>query len=511
MRRRIIICLGLLLALCLLGNAIAMFCLDRSIDQVTSLAESHRIQSMRVELMSSGVRIESDLLSYLVGDPVDEPQRQRSLERFERTAQSCAQCHHEPDVRADLDAVRATFAEYKAKSRVLFSRADRAFPSDRQVSRTVHDQLEHDVQAVAATLVRQTSDLSDQAAGHLSLRGSDVSASVRQAWLVLSITLVVVLIVGGVIAFHLKRRLTKPIAALLAGIERASEGAPKPLFVIDGDEEFKTLGRAFDEAYRNLEAAQAGILQAEKMAAVGRLAAGLAHEVRNPLASISCVAQVMKQQPDRDGQAERLELIIEEVNRINRIVQEMLTFSRPSPIDHTACVDIASLLEHAIKLLRYDGRAEQVKMTCDVANLPDTQGHSDHLLLVFTNIMINALDALSGKNGQERTLQVTARHEKDFVVIRFADNGQGMTEEQLAKAFEPFYTSKDPDMGTGLGLWVCYQVVHRHKGTIDLESRPGEGTVATVRLPCHGSSGDRPHVPPPVGIRPGAPAESTQL
>lgn len=511
MRRRIVVCLGLLLALCLLGNAIAMFCLDRSIDQVTSLAESRRIQSMRVELAWSGVRIESDLLSYLVGDPANVPQRHRNLERFERTAQSCTQCHHEPDIQADLDAARATFDEYKRKSQELYARTDHAFPSDRHGSRTVHDRLEHDVQAVAATLVRQTSDLSDRAADHLSLREPDVLASVRQAWLVLSATLVVVLIVGGVIAFHLKRRLTKPIAALLAGIERASEGDPNPLFAIDGDEEFRTLGRAFDEAYRNLATAQAGILHAEKMAAVGRLAAGLAHEVRNPLASISCVAQVMKQHPEMDGQAERLELIIDEVNRINRIVQEMLTFSRSSPIDHTACVDIASLLEHATKLLRYDGRAGQVKMTCDVANLPDTQGHSDHLLLVFTNIMINALDALSSKNGQDRTLQVTARHEKNFVVIRFVDNGQGMTEEQLGKAFEPFYTSKDPDMGTGLGLWVCYQVVQRHKGTIDLESRPGEGTVATVRLPCHGSSDDRPHVPPTDSVRPGAPAESTSL
>ncbi len=311
--------------------------------------------------------------------------------------------------------------------------------------------------------------------------------SVDTAWAVLTGTLLILLAGGTFVALHLKGRLTKPVEALLESVERARKGETADSFPAHTDREFRVLANAFNEAYQELTTAKESVLQAEKLAATGKLAAGVAHEVLNPLASISSIAQVMRRRCESEEQKEHIELIGTEITRVTKILREVLLFSRPAAAEMRARVDIAPLLEHAATLIGYDHRARQVEIVRRLApDLPPVRGDSQRLLLVFTNIMINALDAMSTSDNGAGTLAVSTHRTGQRVVLEFRDQGPGMEEEHVAHAFDPFFTTKEPGAGTGLGLWICHQVVQRHKGMIRIDSRLGEGTAVTIELPIDG-------------------------
>lgn len=473
MKRRIIICLSILLALCLLGDVIAMLFLGRSISRLSAVAEFHRIQSMRTELVSSAVRVQSDLLAFRAGRSHDAGQRDDHLRRFKKSVHQCTTCHHPPSLFAQLSSLQQASDTYEREAEKLFAAATR------------RPDQERNVQSLVDHVVREATRMADLADRHLVVRSSDAAASVQQAWIVLSATMVAALIVGGFVAYDLKRRLTEPVEALLANIEAARRGDRTRRVSVHADEEFRTLGQAFDQAYAQLQNAQEGVFQAEKMAAVGKLAAGVAHEVGNPLASISSIAQLMRRKSRIEEDTKRLDLIMEQIARISRIVRNLLTFSRPTPDKQQTTVAIGTLLQRATSLLSYDRRAEQIKVSLDCdPDLRPVQGDADRLLLVFTNVIINAFDALSDReHGEPAELNITARQVADEIEIRFKDNGPGMNEAQIAEAFEPFFTTKAPGAGTGLGLWICYETVQKHSGSITIQSRIGQGTTVVVRLP----------------------------
>ncbi len=481
MRRRITICLGLLLGLFVIGDVIALLCLNRSIIELTALAESHRIQVMRANLASSAVRIETDLIAYAAGRPRDALRQRDSVRRFRAAMHACGDCHHGPAVQAQLDEVHETFHAYAAAVDRLLDSVD---------TEDAHA-LERDANLIADRLTREATHMADRAMDHVSVGSEDAAGSVRNAWVTLIGTLVATLAVGGILARHLQRRLTRPVDALMRGIRLIRDGQTRHRFEIDGDEEFRALGSALNSAYESMLTAQEGVLQAEKMAALGKLAAGIAHEVGNPLASISSVAQLMQRHNAAPEQTERIDLIRQHVARASQIVRELLAFSRPSRDDRLGPVDVSALLDKAISLLKYDKRAGHSAVDPRYEpNLCIKRGNADRLLLVFTNVMINAFDAIAARRDGDGRLTVAAGREGERIVVRFEDNGSGMSEEQIESAFEPFFTTKEPGAGTGLGLWVCYQIVERQGGIIRIDSRAGAGTTITIELPI-----DRPPLP----------------
>jgi C4-dicarboxylate-specific signal transduction histidine kinase len=224
------------------------------------------------------------------------------------------------------------------------------------------------------------------------------------------------------------------VEALLEGIERVRRGELTHTFSVNADEEFRVLADSFNQAHMDLKSAQDNVLQMEKMAAVGRLGAGIAHEVSNPLCSISSVVQMMNRRCESEEQAEHIDLIMQQIERISRIVQDLLTFSRDSRNNRHDRVDIAGLLERATALMKYDQRAQRCRIVCAPdRGLDEVQGNADQLLLVFTNIMINALDAMGTGPDGSGVLTISARQEEERIVVRFEDNGSGMNESQIAK------------------------------------------------------------------------------
>lgn len=224
---------------------------------------------------------------------------------------------------------------------------------------------------------------------------------------------------------------------------------------------------------------QAQIDQSEKLAVIGQIAAGVAHEIGNPLASISSLVQILQRKSQEPFINEQLANIKENIDRITRIVRELVDFSRP-PSYELALQDITDIIKTALGIVKYDKRVRKVNFETDLkSSLPKINIAADQLLQVFVNILINALDAIEG-NGN---IFVKSDYDKNNVYIEITDNGCGMDEKTMANIFDPFFTTKEVGKGTGLGLSVSYGIVKRHYGEIKVKSKLNEGTTFIIVLP----------------------------
>jgi len=220
--------------------------------------------------------------------------------------------------------------------------------------------------------------------------------------------------------------------------------------------------------------------ETERLAAVGRMAAGVAHEVRNPLSSVKGLALLLQGKfPRKSNERETATLLIQEVERMNRTISELLSFARPASLDLTD-VEVGALLERQIRLLANDAASKGITFTLDLASdLYTIAADQDRLNQVFINILLNAVQAMTGGGA----VIVGARNNMDSktVVITVTDTGPGMEKETLDQVFFPYFTTKKS--GTGIGLAISQKVIADHGGTIQAQSVPGRGTVVTIELP----------------------------
>jgi two-component system NtrC family sensor kinase len=235
---------------------------------------------------------------------------------------------------------------------------------------------------------------------------------------------------------------------------------------------------------RALERSQAQLIQAEKMAAIGRLAASIAHEINNPLQAIhNTIHLAMTDRLPPEKRGEYLGMAQKEVERLIEIVQRMLEFYRPSK-GGIVQTDVNRLLRDALAIADKRLQHGRVRVSARFADgLPPILGVPDQLTQVFLNIIINAVEAMP--DGGDLRVGTLLTDDRRWVLVAFQDSGPGLTAEQIAHIFEPFYTTKPS--GTGLGLAISYGIVERHGGTIEVSSQPGQGATFVVRLP----------VPPP--------------
>jgi PAS domain S-box-containing protein len=226
----------------------------------------------------------------------------------------------------------------------------------------------------------------------------------------------------------------------------------------------------------------------DKIAATGILAAGVAHEIGNPLLAISMAAQSLHRKSEDPYVRNKLDLISGHIDRISKIVQQMSDLARP-PTSEKRRFDVNGVIERAIDIVRYDKRAKQAEIEVQLASdLPPITGVEDHLIQVFINLALNAADALqSVDDSHPKRLAVTSEVVGEGggrkVRIVFEDSGKGIPDEDLKKVFQPFFTTKDVGKGTGLGLAVSYRIIQEHGGDILVESSLDEGTRFLIELP----------------------------
>ena len=235
--------------------------------------------------------------------------------------------------------------------------------------------------------------------------------------------------------------------------------------------------------------ANRGVARAEKLAAVGRLAAGVVHEINNPLATNPACAESLETRVNEgafDGSAaledlrEYLGLIRSEAFRCKSITMGLLDFSRTRTSQHVT-IDLADVIRSAARLLSHQKRGPELLFKLDIAlDLCPVSGDPGQLQQAVIALATNAFDAMS----ESGTLSINARNDSDKVIVEVSDTGVGIPAENLPKIFEPFFTTKEIGRGTGLGLAVCYGILTEHGGTLDVQSTVGTGTTFTITLPA---------------------------
>ena len=246
------------------------------------------------------------------------------------------------------------------------------------------------------------------------------------------------------------------------------------------DDEGELIGRiALFRDLSELQHLRKEVERSQRLAAVGSLAAGVAHEIRNPLSSIKGFATYFRQRyggvPDDVKVAD---IMIQEVDRLNRVITELLEFSRPMELKRKA-TDLAGLVRHALGTVEGQAREKGITVKADLPpGLPGASIDPDRMTQVFLNLFLNALAAMD--RGGVLSVGV-ARQDEGSLRVTVTDTGTGIRKEDLGRVFDPYFTTKSS--GTGLGLAIVHQIVEAHGGEIRLESEPGKGTTFTILLP----------------------------
>jgi len=243
------------------------------------------------------------------------------------------------------------------------------------------------------------------------------------------------------------------------------------------------------KANADLKKAQADMIRAEKLASIGRLSAGLSHEIGNPIGIVLGYLGLLKQRPlgrTDDVAQDYIERSESEINRINSIVRQLLDFSRPAAANIIA-FKLHDLLEDVVAMMSYQPLMKNIRIQCDFsAEFDGIVGDPQQIRQVLLNLMINAADAIavsSQPHTGEILLITDIMPGTPYIRLMVADNGAGIDLENIDNIFDPFYTTKEPGKGTGLGLSVSYMIIEQAGGTLNVESEPGKGTIMTITLP----------------------------
>jgi signal transduction histidine kinase len=246
--------------------------------------------------------------------------------------------------------------------------------------------------------------------------------------------------------------------------------------------------RSLENALTEQQCLQSELIQSEKLAGIGTLAAGVAHEISSPLFGIMGLAEAIPDEADRETAAQYARDIVEYCQNIGEIVKELSSYSRAASVDGIAQVDVADTVADAIKLIERTASVDGVEFEnqCDAELV--VRAKPNEIQQIFVNLLKNAAEAVQDEHGPDNggKVTVTAGRGLDHVWIRVEDNGVGIPEERLGMVFDPFYTTKPPGKGTGLGLNVVYRIVTKYRGTIQVQSHPGTGTSFALQFPVQG-------------------------
>jgi two-component system NtrC family sensor kinase len=295
----------------------------------------------------------------------------------------------------------------------------------------------------------------------------------------------ILILMGGLIFFvpPIARTMTNPLMQLVKGAGEIGKGRFEHRIKVKTDDEIGTLSEAFNKMAEDIDTTQKQLIQSEKMASLGQLSAGVAHEINNPLANISLNAQMLLQDIEDEKVKGRLTKIEGNVDRATKIVKSLLEFSR-TPEFHPSLTDINELISKTLDIVEHEVKRLEVIEKFD-KELSDVPVDPNQLQQVIMNMITNAAQAMP----EGGTLTLRTEKTGDFVEIEIRDTGDGIQQENLTKIFDPFFTTKKVGRGTGLGLSISYRIIEKHGGFIDVDSEPGKGTSFTIKLPAGDTSG----------------------
>jgi two-component system NtrC family sensor kinase len=313
------------------------------------------------------------------------------------------------------------------------------------------------------------------------------------------------LVISATISISIRRYVTRPVRELVKETQKIAKGELSNGVPIESEDEIGQLASAFSQMTLDLKKAdeklvewgktleqkvrqrteelrktENQLIQSDKVASLGKLAAGVAHEINSPLTGVLTYSSLLlKAKKEGDPEREDLEVIVNETNRCKKIVKGLLDFARQTAPQKTLS-DINEVIEKSIDLVAHQASMQNVKIEKKIKpDLPKTMLDVGQIQQVFINILLNAIEAMP----QGGTLTVSSGIQDEVAAIQFTDTGIGIPKEILPKILDPFFTTKEQGKGTGLGLSVSYGIIERHRGKLEVKSKVGEGTTFTVKLP----------------------------
>ena len=328
------------------------------------------------------------------------------------------------------------------------------------------------------------------------------------------------ILIGSAVVWFFVRKVTEPLRELRNSAEAVGRGDFSQRVRVRGNDECGELGRVFNQMTGNIEQSrselektvdtlkttQAQLIQSEKLSAVGEFVAGVAHELNNPLATVMGFSELLKDAPVEPQYQRYLDMIFKSSQRCQKIVQSLLSFARRhQPERKPVCLN--NLVEEVLEIVAYSLRTSNVEVVTQLdANLPLVLADEHQIQQVVLNIINNARQSIEGKTNPGKIKIITGvSHHNVRVAIQ--DNGPGISQENLQRIFNPFFTTKEVGKGTGLGLSICYGIIKEHGGNIVPTSQTGEGATFTITLPVFHLAGEIARSPRPVETLPRDPHE----
>ncbi|MBE0568888.1 MAG: HAMP domain-containing protein [Deltaproteobacteria bacterium] len=475
MKKRIIIGLAaytvVFLAVCLY----IIFTIERGASRLDRIIELHQVEILREHFLIQVKQVQVDLALRNTRHAGQFDTVVRNFLKMKKVSEVCFECHHNTDTKARLmDLQDATLRYQDHLSRVITLRAG----SDRVVA-------EEDA-AFRAGL-----ELTDKVGRMVALTNAKLNESTNRGLREISAfknVLYAMLVAGPVLSIGLAAAFilgfTRPMDKLLEATRALQSGNLD--FKVEGlKDEFGELGGSFNEMSASLKGQMHKMRRAEQMAIVGQLAAGFAHEVKNPMAGIKVAMSVLSGESSiQPEDREVLRKVMGEITRLEGLMKDFLNFAKPQkpslePVNLNQVLNTTLafyLKSHSIGT----GEEGKVRIVKDFGDIPPVLADVSQLQQVFLNLFLNALDAMPDGG----TLSVKSRQEEGGgkVRIEIADTGKGMRKELLDKIFEPFFTTKSK--GTGLGLAITRQMVEQHEGTIEVSNRPEGGALFAMVFPA---------------------------
>lgn len=366
-----------------------------------------------------------------------------------------------PDDRERVDQIIALAARVEQVYRERASDRARAGEVAREISTIVDE-------------VVRISEALDRALDGRAKAAVARAAAVRaQATTVMLLCFSIAFAIAAIVGTLLARSIIRPVAALWAGARRVGTGDLSARVQVEGTDELAKLAESFNQMTTDLEVKQHALVRTQKLAAIGQLAAGVAHEINNPLSVILGYAKLLRRAPEL-ADREELVAIEDEARQCQRIVQELLDLARPGKLE-LADVDLGELVRGEVARLADAGVLDGRAVT--TAGEARASADEDRLRQVIANLVVNAAQATPAGG----TIGIELAGTDTGATIAIRDSGAGMPPDVLARVFEPFFTTKR--RGTGLGLAIAQAIADAHGGRIEIESEPSRGTCARVVLP----------------------------
>lgn len=481
MKKKIIISFLLLFLLFFFGIVVTMYIINMTTANLNTLLTLHKVEVIRQDLVISVQTVQSNLYTSgtLFGKELDIIVD--NVLTLEERAHTCTDCHHEPPVSDEILELQELTEQYKeAISFFITSTAD--------VQRI--QRLQAFAADVGDSIIAKSQWMAKTANEALRIKTTAAMDKIAKSRKILALTVVCAFMVVILISLYLITSITRPVGELLNATRTIKQGDLQFRIERQLKDEFQELASSFNEMAVSLQEQYQKLQQTERLAVVGELAAGMAHEIKNPLAGIKVSVEVLNQDLELDQEDREVFLgVINEVDRINGLLNSLLSYARP-PKPAIVSFDVKEILDATIQAAQYslkspgyeaEQKHKEVNFVKDYdPDVPEIVADPAQLQQVFLNLLLNAIDAIP---EQGTVTAQTRKFPNETVEISIIDTGKGVDRQDLDKVFNPFFTTKSN--GTGLGLAVSRRLVEQHSGgSITVVNNPyGMGVTFTVTLP----------------------------